>query len=183
MKKKKILSVLLTAFLLLSAMPAYSLAAEGEVDVNAENFPDEVFRSYVSENIDKDQNGSLSQDGINLVFFLNVGKKGISDLTGIEYFTKLISLNCNNNNITSLDLSKNTALLGLLCQYNKLTELDLSQNPKMEAVTANDNEIENIKFNENAPIENIELMNNKLTSLVIVNPDKLEFLSLDSNNL
>ena len=61
--------------------------------------------------------------------------KEISDLTGIEYFTKLASLNCNNNNITSLDLSKNTALLGLLCQYNKLTELDLSQNPKMEAFT------------------------------------------------
>lgn len=76
MKKKKILSVLLTAVLLLSAMPAYSLAAEGEVDVNAENFPDEAFRSYVSENIDKDQNGSLSQDEINLVFFLNVGKRG-----------------------------------------------------------------------------------------------------------
>lgn len=55
------------------------------------------------------------------MFFLNVGKKGISDLTGIEYFTELKSLSCNNNNITSLDLSKNTALKSLSGYGNQYT--------------------------------------------------------------
>jgi len=38
----------------------------------------------------------------------------------------LITLECNDNKLTSLDISKNTALQGLVC--NNLTSLDVSRN-------------------------------------------------------
>ena len=44
------------------------------------------------------------------VTYLNVSSKEISDLTGIQDFTALTSLQCGNNYLTSLDVSANTAL-------------------------------------------------------------------------
>ena len=49
-------------------------------------------------------------DSINTVTTLNVENDSISDLTGIEGFTALTNLNCSYNQLTSLDMSSNTAL-------------------------------------------------------------------------
>ena len=65
---------------------------------------------------------------IDTVKKLNVWKKYISDLTGIEDFTALTYLNCDDNQLTSLDVSGCTALTDLNCSYNQLTNLDLSNN-------------------------------------------------------
>lgn len=47
---------------------------------------------------------------------------GISDLNGIQYFTALLELNCEYNQLTSLPSLPNT-LKNLNCSYNKLTSL------------------------------------------------------------
>lgn len=44
-------------------------------------------------------------------------------MTGIEYFTALITLHCYNNQLTYLDVSQNTALTSLICDDNQLTSL------------------------------------------------------------
>ncbi len=118
-------------------------------------FPDAIFRAYVSENFDTDQDGVLSPDEIAAVATIDVSGKGISSLVGVEYFTeltslycannslttlnvsalkKLILLSCYNNSITALDLRSNTALRVLSCQYNYLIALDLSQNTELTDV-------------------------------------------------
>ena len=51
-----------------------------------------------------------------------VVNKNISDLTGIEAFVNLKSLNCFDNQLTSLDVSSNTALKRLICSRNQLKE-------------------------------------------------------------
>ena len=71
-----------------------------EVAINAENFPDEVFRNYILENIDADEDGILDSE-IQSITSLDLSEKGISDLTGIEYFTNLQELYCYKNNLTS----------------------------------------------------------------------------------
>ncbi|MEO9571859.1 MAG: T9SS type A sorting domain-containing protein [Polaribacter sp.] len=55
----------------------------------------------------------------------NVTSK-ISDLSGIENFTELVSLNCNLNNITTLDLTSNKNLKVLDCRTNNLETLNVS---------------------------------------------------------
>jgi uncharacterized repeat protein (TIGR02543 family) len=51
---------------------------------------------------------------------LNIASKNIADLAGIECFANLTRLECQNNRLTSLDISSNTALTYLNCSYNDM---------------------------------------------------------------
>ena len=82
------LGILLALVLCLSLLPATALAAEGDVEINETNFPDDNFRTYVSENLD-DGDGTLSAEEIAEVTTISCSSKEISDLTGIAYFTAL----------------------------------------------------------------------------------------------
>ena len=96
------------------------------VAIDAEHFPDTNFRTYVVENFDVDSDGYLSDVEINSVQEVSVPNANISSLQGIEYFTSLKSLDCSDNQLTTLDLNLNTALETLNCSANNLTSLDLS---------------------------------------------------------
>ncbi len=99
-----------------------SAASEpGAVAISGANFPDESFRAYVSDSFDANGDGVLSAEEIACVTEIDVHDCGISDLTGIEHFSSLMSLNCDGNQLTSLDLSSNTALATLSCTGNTYT--------------------------------------------------------------
>jgi hypothetical protein len=72
---------------------------------------------------------------------LDVRDKEISDLTGIEAFTALTYLNCTQNKLTSLDVSKNTALEELQIWQNQLTSLDVSNNTALKYLNCNSNQL------------------------------------------
>ena len=55
-------------------------------------------------------NGSVPTANISAVTSLVVDNNNIADLTGIEDFIALTYLNCRSNQLTSLDVSNNTAL-------------------------------------------------------------------------
>ncbi|MBQ7732944.1 MAG: hypothetical protein IJT58_02875, partial [Synergistaceae bacterium] len=101
--------------------------ALADVAVNASNFPDEAFRTWVSENVDKDSNDSLSDTEIAAVTEIDLQNKGITNLTGIEHFkANLRTLNCSFNNLKSLNLQDFTALNILNCSSNKsMTSLNV----------------------------------------------------------
>ncbi|MBQ3347530.1 MAG: hypothetical protein IJG39_10625, partial [Synergistaceae bacterium] len=61
--------------------------AWADVEINATNFPDDTFRSYVSSNFDTDDNGVLSDSEIEGVTTIDVNYSGVSSLQGVEYFT------------------------------------------------------------------------------------------------
>ena len=46
-------------------------------------------------------------------------------MTGIEYFVNLEILQCSENEIKAIDISRNTALMELDCSYNNLSTLDV----------------------------------------------------------
>jgi len=94
--------------------------ADGDVAINDTNFPDSNFRTYVKDNFDADKNGSLSTTEINSATEIDVSKKSIANLKGVEYFTALRILHCQDNQLTTLDVSKNTSLLGLSCHNNNV---------------------------------------------------------------
>ena len=54
---------------------------------------------------------------------LDCSFQNIADLTGIGFFTGIGELNCQGNQLTSLDVSENTALDRLDCSQNRLTDL------------------------------------------------------------
>ena len=101
---------------------AYAGTRPTTPEVNELNFPDRVFRQYVSDNCDTDHDGILSFTELKAVMSINVDAKGISTLDGIEFFSWLETLSCNVNNLSYLDVSKNTKLKYLYIYKNHINE-------------------------------------------------------------
>ena len=62
MFKKNFSSFLLCAAATAVLIPGMALKADSQVEINETNFPDEIFRNYVSEHIDENKDGKLSSD-------------------------------------------------------------------------------------------------------------------------
>lgn len=78
--------------------------------------------------IQTEKNGSVLLANITNVTSIDVSNSGITNLSGVEYFTALQTLICNGNSLTTINLSNNTALKYLDCSNNPLTTLDVSKN-------------------------------------------------------
>ena len=87
--------------------------------INEDNFPDFYFRNSMLSLYSK---GYITQTDVDNRTSLNISYKGIYDLTGLSYFNKLTSLDCNHNNIKSLPSLPST-LTELNCDHNQLTSL------------------------------------------------------------
>lgn len=142
--------------------------------------PDDAFREYLTQ-YDIDQNYVLNINELTLKE-LYVNNLGIADLTGIEYFTSLKTLNCSNNEIAELDLTKNTRLTNVDCTSNQLTSLTLSPNSPLSSLSCAHNRLNgpamdaliaclpvttNGTFNATAPLFSTE--QNVLTEEQIIN--------------
>ena len=150
--------------------------------INEENFPDEKFRNWIlAQKYGED--GALTAEEIAAVTEINVSNKSISDLTGIEYFTALTSLNCEGNPLTSLDVSKNTALTELYCSYNKLTSLDVSKNTALTLFDCSNNQLTSLDVSKNTALTELDCSYNQLTSLDVSNNTALTSLNCDGNQL
>ena len=100
---------------------------EGEDAIALQWIRDENFRNWIAEQ-SYGQDGWIIPAEIAEVTVIEVPDMKIKSLKGIEYFTALEELNCNNNELTELDISKNTALTELNCGSNQLKSLDVSKN-------------------------------------------------------
>ena len=83
---------------------------ETGIDINEANFPDPIFRSYVSENFDLTGGGKLSDYEISQATTVFFAESDVASLKGIEYLTALSDLTCYKTKVAELDLSKNTSL-------------------------------------------------------------------------
>lgn len=157
------------------------------IAINETNFPDDVFRAWVAENCDKaddngDKDGYLDVAEIAAQEVIGINGKDIEDLKGIEYFTAATVLMCDQNKLTSLDVSKNTALTQLICFDNQLTSLDVSKNTVLGLLHCTDNQLTSLDVSKNTNLETLLCQNNQLTSLVVSSNGKLNILDC-SNNL
>ena len=87
--------------------------------------PDKNFeRALIDYGIDSDKklNGKILKKDAQKVTFLYLSNKKIKCLKGIEAFTSLVYLDCEQNQLTNLDLSKNIALNTLFSDVNDITK-------------------------------------------------------------
>ena len=155
---KRTLSVLLALVMCLSMLSFAIPTAEaaGSVAVNSTNFPDEAFRNYVTGNLDKDGNGTLSAAEIAAVLSIRVNGKGITSIKGVEHFNALEELYCGYNQLTALDVSKNTALKLLSCYSNQLTALNVSKNTKLETLDCSYNQLTGLDVSKNTGLQKLD---------------------------
>ena len=162
---RKLLTALLALCAALCLLPALALA-EGAADVAIDeaNFPDANFRTYVAS-FDKDNNKHLTSAELAAVEYMALYNKSIGDLTGIEHFTDLTELDCRRNQLTSLNLSKNTALEVLNCNNNPLTSLVLGGNTALTKLSCTNNQLTSLDLSKNTALEELDCGDNQLTSL------------------
>ncbi|CAL2055200.1 hypothetical protein [Tenacibaculum sp. 190524A05c] len=120
---------------------------------------------------------------IEVVTSLALPNKGISDLTGIEDFVALTSLNCRVNSLTALDVTKNTLLKTLTADGNSITSIDLSNNTDLEILNLAGSNLTSIDLTNNTSLRKLLLNGNGgLTSLDISKNTKLvEFKAYATN--
>ena len=188
MIRRRGLSAFLAMAMCFGLLPATAWAAEEGVAIDESNFPNKTFRNYIQKVFDKDNNDFFSADEIAAVTELtfqypddpNTGVAGITSLKGIEYFTALTSLDCSYQDLTELDLSRNTGLTSVLCYGNQLTELDLSANTQLIELDCSSNEITHLDVSSNHNLEKLSCYHNRLTSLDLSRNNKLTYTYCDS---
>ena len=136
-----------------------------------------------TKNADGNVEVTANQTVIDGITTLDISFKKPASLEGIEYFTKLTELKCSGNDLTALDVSKNTALTVLECSMNKLTTLDVSKNTALVKLQCFINELTALDVTKNTALTALECKNNKLTALDVTKNTALIELNCDTNEL
>jgi Leucine-rich repeat (LRR) protein len=146
--------------------------------------PDAKFETkLIALGIDDVPDGRVLTSKINTVKELSISSSSITDLTGIQDFTALSSLNCTYNQLKSLDLSKNTVLTSLYCDSNQLTSLNLNNNIALQYLYCSSNKITSLDVSKNIALSSLDCRNNAIKSLDLSKNTALSSLDCAANLL
>lgn len=152
------------------------------IAIDKENFPDDNFRAFLLDQ-DYGKDGVLTEREIMNITDMDVYDMEISSLQGIEYFTALTMLDCEDNELSTLDISKNTALVKLYCSWNHLTSLDITNNVALKRLLCYNNELTSLDVSKNTALTYLDCEENKITALDISMCTELEALTCGYNEL
>jgi hypothetical protein len=169
---------------------SYSVVSGGAIT----NIPDDKFeQALIDLGLDCAIDDSVFTANISGVTILDIRDKGITNLVGIEGFTSLEELYCNNettgdgndNAITTLNASGFPNMIRLYCQKNQITDLNISGLTKLEALDISGNPFTNktLDVHLNPNLYYLVCQNNGLTNLIISGLTKLETLIVWNNEL
>ncbi|MCF7560245.1 T9SS type A sorting domain-containing protein [Sabulilitoribacter multivorans] len=148
--------------------------------------PDDNFEAYLEANGLGDgtnDNNLVLTSIISSELALNISNQNIDDLTGIEDFTALQTLNCSTNNLDKINLTNNTALINFNGSNNNLSNLDLSNNNGLSVLDISFNSLSDLEISNNLSITNLNCSNNSIRSLNLSNHASLTDFNCDSNAL
>lgn len=163
-----------------------TVSAEENVAIDEINFPDEGFRTYVSENIDANEDQLLQVEEIANATYIDFdyGTYWVMDLTGLEYFTELEYFNCAFNGVSVVDVSKNTKLQILDCSYNEdLTTIDISTNTNLQELHCFETPLASLDVTKNTELVRLDCNNTKVAEIDVTKNTKLTLLNVTNTNI
>ncbi|PCI99850.1 MAG: hypothetical protein COB15_03435 [Flavobacteriales bacterium] len=155
------------------------------VNSNAQTtaIPDANFElRLISQGLDVVLDGQVLTANIDTVTYVDLGNNNISDLTGIEDFTALIHLDCEVNNITTLDMSQNLSLKIFEANSNQLTSIDISQNLQLEFFDCAFNFMTTLDLSHLPNLKTVHIDSNLLTCLNLKNGNNLNMFPIYAEN-
>lgn len=163
------------------------------------NFPDTNFKTKLlsaesgngiayqcngnSFKVDVNNDGEIEVSEALLVCNLAISDSNISDLTGIEFFTNLEHLQCNNNSISELDLSALTNMVGFDINNNQLTNVNISGLSEVHNISFRDNQLTTINLIGLSNLAVLDIRNNQIASLNLDETQALQYLYCQNNDL
>ena len=100
--------------------------------------PDAALKAWLIGNYDDDGDGELSIAEADNVTLVNCSGRGVKDLTGLETCTNLETIDCSNNEISTIRLPRLTKLTTLRCYGNPVEVLDLTGCVALQALYLQD---------------------------------------------
>ena len=179
-KLTRLLSLMLTVFLVLGLVPA--VGAASDVSIDAANFPDANFRSVVSQ-FDKDANGRLNKAELDAVTEIDCSEKHITNLKGIEHFSMLTALVAFQNQISSADLSQNTELKYVDLDGNQLSSMNVSALSRLDTLYLASNKLTSLDVTKNTELLYLDVAKNQFRSLNLSKNPELRILNCEQNQL
>ncbi|TCK68753.1 putative secreted protein (Por secretion system target) [Winogradskyella wandonensis] len=114
---------------------------------------------------------------------LDVSGNNIADLTGIEDFEALQTLNCSNNSLTELIIDQNTNLISLNCSENQLSNLSVLNNTLLNIINCASNTISALDLSNNSSLTDLDISNNSFTTFLPSEVLSLESFNCDFNQI
>jgi|GEM_PF-1137392 len=115
---------------------------------------------------------------------MNISWSGINDLSGIEYFENLDSLNCSWNKINNLDLTQNKKLVYLDISRSEPSNLDNIPKSQLSYFNCSENNsLRKINLSEFTNLKELLCSRCNLTSLDLSAVPDLELLNCSNNNI
>jgi hypothetical protein len=176
-----------------------------DMDLRVINFPDKVFKKYLIENFDRDNDGEISLTEAQSITKILCPNMGIKSIAGIEYFSNLKVLDCSRNDIElinisenkllehlscygnhelwALDVSKNTSLISLYCGNCNIGSMDVNNNKELTILSCRFNPIEEINLCYNTKLTMLRVRRCELEQIDLSHLKELSFLDCSENNL
>lgn len=159
--------------------------------------PDSMFKAALLNHIpiiDLNGNREIEIDEASQVDSLNLSRKMIYNLKGIEYFIALKQLDCSHNFITNPNINDLLLLKQLLCSGNLIDTLDITQLLYLEELDCFNNLLKSIDLSQNTSLttlvcnynrlENLDVSQNTyLTKLLCINNFSLTQICLNNTQL
>lgn len=154
-------------------IPAILFISNANLTAQIVNIPDANFKAAlvanaaININLDAEIQTSEANFYTGGIF---VGTQGINDLTGIEAFWNINTLDVSQNNLTSVNLTSNGLLQSFNCGFNSLTCLDLGSNFQLTSLDCSNNSLLklNMKNGNNTNVVSIDYSGNPLLGCVQV---------------
>ena len=144
-------------------------------ELNCDNcFNQSASRSYSNGVLDLSENTKLQT--------LSCAENGLTSLILPDTQT-LYWINCSSNRLTTLDVSKNPVLDYLSCMNNQLTMIDVSKNTALTFLELDDNQLTTLDITQNVLLETLWVPRNKLTALDVSSNEALNRLFCNENQL
>ena len=195
-KKMKITTkiMLLLVMGILSLLGTDRILVQGKsIDIDMDTFPDDDFQLYVEYAFDTNRDGKLSDAERRAVKEIDISdcseyKLGLEynnavSLKGIEYFPNLEKLDCSQNSIEKLDVSKLKNLKELRCNNNLIRKLNVKNNSKLKLLYCAGNKLKGIDLSKNINLLEFSARENKISKLDLSANKKLNFISVTQNKL
>lgn len=142
--------------------------------------PDEALKAYLVNNYDDDCDGEITIGETEYITMINCSGMNIEDLTGLEACSNLVTLNCANNNIKTIELPNLTNLKTVTCNGNPIEKLNFDncmalRYLNLQGVTTNALDGSSISINNytQANTFDISVKNTPYTSFSFTNSQNL----------
>lgn len=132
---------------------------------------------------DANQDGEIEVTEVANVATLLLQNSNISDLTGIEHFTNLFSLDCSGNQLTHLDLTAFSALHILRLSNNQLVSLEVHGLQHLYSLLCDNNQLTKLNVSGLPTLDMLNLDHNLLTAFDASPATHLRLLNCNYNQL